>query len=102
MKVPGITASRGPPKKVSPIVYENVKISTPLGRMGYIEARDLNKDTLIWDLKVYEIEYIPELERDVQDRFIISLKLENNLLEVINEGKEKFLVNLDTKEIKKA
>ena len=101
MKEPEITASRGPPKKVKDLVYKGVKYSAPWGKMGYIEARDVNTDEILWDLKVYEVNYLPTLERDVQERYIISLEVKNEGLEIINEGNEKYLVDLKTKNVKK-
>ncbi|TXT59599.1 MAG: hypothetical protein BAJALOKI2v1_190023 [Promethearchaeota archaeon] len=101
MKNPPITPSRGPPKKVPPLIDNNIKYSAPWGRMGYIEARERNSDKLLWDLKVYDIDYVPGLEKDVQEKYIISLKIEGGYLEVINEADQKFLVNLETKEVKK-
>jgi hypothetical protein len=101
MKDPEITASRDPPKKVEDIVHKGIKYFAPWGKMGYIEARDVNTNELLWDLKVYDVEYLPALERDVQEVYIISLEIKNEALEIINERNKKYFVDLETKKIKK-
>ncbi|TFG00178.1 MAG: hypothetical protein EU542_08320, partial [Promethearchaeota archaeon] len=97
MKDPRITPSRGPPKKVEDIVHEGVRYSAPLGKMGFIEARDVNTNEFLWDLKVYEVEYLPTLERDIQEVYIVSFELKSEGLEIINERNEKYFVDLKTK-----
>ena len=101
MKDLEITASRGPPKKVEDIVHKGIKYSAPWGKMGYIEARDVNTNEFLWDLKVYEVEYLPHLEKDVQETYIISLEIKSEGLEITNERNEKYFVDLETKRIKK-
>jgi len=101
MKEPEISASRGPPKKCKPLVHKGIEYNAPWGKMGYIEARDKKSKKFLWALKVYNVENIQDLERDVQERYIISLELKKGHLEVVNEGNERFSINLKTKEITK-
>lgn len=101
MKDIGISASRGPPKKCEPLVHKGIRYEAPWGRMGYIEAYDNKSEVLLWDLKVYSVDYVPELEQDVQARFITSLQIKHGRLHVVAEGNERYVVHLDTKEIRK-
>ncbi|TFF90385.1 MAG: hypothetical protein EU548_03265 [Promethearchaeota archaeon] len=101
MDDPNISPSRGPPQKANPLIHKNIKYSAPWSKIGYIEARDVKTDKKLWELKVYEIEYNPNLERDAQEKYITSLTLNSGMLEVKTEFNEKYLINLKTKEIKK-
>lgn len=92
--------SRPPPKKVEPLIHENVKFLAPWDKMGYIEARDKNTNDLLWDLKVYEVEIDPNIEHDVQEIYIASIKLKSGALEVRTEFNTKYMVNLETKEVR--
>src|SRR6185503_19141688 len=68
-------AKRSAPPEVSPVVYQGIKYSAPpwgvfAGRKqngGYVEARDPATDKLLWELKIYQTQYNPVLEGDVQD-----------------------------------
>lgn len=68
---------------------------------GYISAIDITSGKEIWILKVYDIQYISKLEKDVQDIFIISMKkLEaQNIIEIIDEKKRRHLVNILTPQV---
>jgi hypothetical protein len=101
MKPPTISPSRGPPKKVQPLIHNDVKFIAPLNRLGYIEARDVKTDELLWDVKLYDIEHDPHLERDVQEIYITSIQLESGGLKVSDEFNTKYFVNLKTKEVEK-
>ena len=101
MKPPTISPSRGPPKKTQPLIHNNVMYIAPLNKLGYIEARDPKTDEILWDLKIYDIEYDPHLERDVQEIYITSIQLASGGLEVSDEFNTKYFVNLKTKEVEK-
>jgi len=100
-------AKREPPKEVEPVTYKGVKYVVPhwgwkRGRMqngGYIEAWHIKKDKLLWELQVYVVEYNPDIESDVQDIFITSLKIEDGKLIIENEAGDRFEIDLDTREV---
>ena len=101
-------AKRLPPKEVPPLIYQGIKYSLPhwgafSGRKQngqYIEARSAEcPDKLLWDLRVYKVNYDPKLEYDVQDIFITSLKLVDGNLEVVNEAGDRFLVDLSKRKL---
>lgn len=95
------------PKEGAPVILGATKYLVPhwgalTGRKqngGYIEARDVKTNDRLWELRVYEIKYDPHLESDVQDIFIVSLKIEGKKLIVVNEKRDKFTVDLDTREV---
>jgi hypothetical protein len=95
-------AKRGEPKDVLPVTFNGIKYSAPqwgvqlkkpLGP-GYIQANDLKTGKLLWQLKVYEIKINEDIEQDVQDVFITSLKIVHGKLHVWNEAKDHFVVDL--------
>jgi hypothetical protein len=100
-------AKRAVPAEVPPMLYQGVKYVVPhWGHLsgkkqngGYIEARDPSTDKLLWELMIYQVKYNPKLEGDVQDVFITSLKLINGNLEIVNEAKDKFLVDPSKREV---
>jgi hypothetical protein len=95
-------AKRGEPKEAQPVSLNGVKYSAPqcwlqvkesLGP-GYIQANDLKTGKLLWQLRVYEIRINENIERDVQDVFITSLKIVDGKLHVWNEAHDHFVVDL--------
>lgn len=68
---------------------------------GFIVAIDEKSGAEKWVLKVYDVTYDPDLESDVQDVFITTLELETeNLLHVVNELDEHYLVNIETQTVR--
>ncbi len=100
-------AARIEPKAVEPVIHKGIKYIAPhWGKMknrdqngGYIEAWDIERNELLWVLKVYTIYYNRGLEGDVQEVFITFLKIEGEKLIVINERSDKFIIDINTKEI---
>ena len=93
------------PDTVEPIAGNNVVYSAPAfvpgenQNGGYVEAREKEGGKLIWRLRVYRTEYNPQLERDVQDIFMVSIRLENEAIVVVDEKGRVFKVNLNTRDI---
>ncbi|WP_339886895.1 hypothetical protein [uncultured Flavobacterium sp.] len=87
---------RSVPKKVLPIVIENVKYSST---MNEIIATDTLTKALLWKKEIYKITYDEKLERDIQDVFIDSISSKDNLLIIRNEDNDVYSLNLETKEI---
>src|SRR4051812_5211269 len=100
-------AKRLPPKEVSPVIYQGVSYSAPLwgwpkGKKEngeYVEARDAKTDKLLWELRIYKVQYDSKLEGDVQDVFITSLKLVDGNLEILNEAGDTFVVDLSKRQV---
>lgn len=68
---------------------------------GYIAAFDKTSGEELWTLKIYDIVYDPELESDVQDLFIKSMKKSwfGNTLKIIDERGRQYVVNPDDRTV---
>ena len=107
-----IKADRLPPKEVDAVVVDGVSYSViHWGKNrglsqngGHIVATDLDSNKELWVLQVYTTEYDPEMEEDVQDVFIKSLAKVwfRNRLKVVNERGEKYIVDLETRQVTRA
>lgn len=83
-------AKRLAPKVVKPVYHNGIEYSAPpfVGRNqngGYVEAKNRKTGQRIWLKRVYKIDYEKNLEKDVQDVFIKSLKVEGDTLIVTDE-----------------
>lgn len=101
-------AKRLAPKEVNPVISNGIKYIVPHFKIingkvkhGYIEAWDINLNKKIWEIQIYKINYDNNLEKDVQDVFIISLKIQKNKLIILNEINDKYELNIETKKINK-
>ncbi len=99
-------AKRGVPAEVVPVKVGNIEYSAPhknrtlQKQMGFIEARDLKSEQLIWRRQIYAVKYDPDLEGDVQDVFIKSITVAGNNLIIINERNSKYQLDLKSLEVK--
>ena len=104
-----VEARRIPPKKVEPVMYDNIRYTAPVFSQssnhkqlsGYIEAWDTRTNKKLWEVKVYDIKYDPGLDKDVQEIYITALKVEFGNLLVTNETGDEYEVELATKKITK-
>ena len=93
-------AKRPAPKDVPPVIAGGIKYTAPpRDGGGYVEARDVGSGKLLWELRVYEIKVDQNLERDVQNIFITSLKIADGKLQVANEKGDKFVVDLSKRKV---
>jgi hypothetical protein len=93
-----IHAKRIAPKKVESISYKNIEYSVNHSDIGSILIIDKNSNTTR-NIKIYNIEYDKDLEKDVQDIFIKNLKISNNYLLITNESNKVFRMDLSTYQI---
>ena len=99
-------AKRTPPPKAAPLVVDGIRYQAsheryaandrPAGLRAYVEAWDVKADKLLWKAKVYEIVYDRNLETDVQDVYIESLKLDGKVLVATTERKKDYRVDMKT------
>jgi hypothetical protein len=101
LRCSGAYAKRLAPKDVAPVTFEGVRYSAPEWGVrgetqigGYLLATDAKTGKPLWGLWVYEIKYNADLEEDVQDIFITSLKILDGRLHVANEAGDQFVVDL--------
>lgn len=101
------SAERLSPTNVPPVTVGGVRYSVPhfgvfIGKAqngGYVEATDEKTGTRLWLAHVYEIKYDPDLEGDVQDVFITTLRVADGKLTIENEAGDKFAIDLRTGKI---
>ena len=87
------------PPEVQPVSDGPVEYRAPHRQMGFIEAWDVEADQLLWLRQIYVVKHRLDLERDVQDVFIVSLELENGYLLLTNERSSTYKLNLDSLEV---
>jgi hypothetical protein len=100
-------AKRAPPEDVPPVIDRGIKYSADYRRIAgganqndqYIDATDLQTGKMLWELRLYEVKYDPNLEEDAQDLFLSSMKLMNGNLEVLNEAGDRFVIDLSRRQI---
>ena len=105
-----IQAARMMPESVKAIEHNGVKYMAPHPgvcqgiehptetKMGHIQAWDIETGEMLWGKEVYKVKYDPLMERDAQDVFIVSLKIEGDKLIVTNELNREFIIDLIAKD----
>lgn len=91
-------AKRSVPKEVTPVVSGAIEYRAPRDQMGCVEA--WQGDDLVWRRQIYVVKYYIPLERDIQDSFITTIELKNNILIVKNERESEYHLDLTSMEVK--
>jgi hypothetical protein len=99
-----VQARRRAPKEVAPVAAAGIKYKVPhFGAFhgqtqngGYVQAWDLKSKKLLWDRMVYRVVYQPNRETDVQDVFIVQLRINHGRLFVKTERGHKFEMDLSS------
>lgn len=99
-----VHAKRTAPRDVRPVTAKGVEYSAPhfascrerLTSCYTIRATQITDRRVLWQCDVYFVDYDPFLEQDVQDVFISKLEVENDLLLVENERRERFTLSVQT------
>jgi hypothetical protein len=109
---PGMLApKRVAPPKVKPVTIGRVRFEAlhwgrdrGLGQNGgYLAAFDARTGAELWLLQVYKIDYREDLEEDVQDIFIESLKAgSRGTLKIIDERERRYVVDPATRTVRAA
>jgi len=73
-----VSASRASPKRAETIVIGPVRYEAVWGSLGRFRATDAKTGRELWALDLYKISYVPGLETDVQDVFIVQLERESD------------------------
>src|SRR5690349_17243578 len=94
-------AKRVAPPEVAPVTIGEVEYRAPSGHMGYVDAHAVKGGRLLWSRQIYVVVVDPEMEKDVQDVFINTIKADgNNALILTNERGGEFRLDLSTLEVK--
>lgn len=99
---PAAAAKRSPPEGLPPVTFAGIRYAVPhfraeaagmLHNGGYLEdVRELDGKRL-WLLEVYRYTTLSDLERDLQEVFIVSLKLEGSSLILRDENGAEYRLN---------
>ncbi len=95
-----LLSKRLEPTKVNSVLHNGKEYSINHSKIGTILVRDKDskKEKIV---TVYTIDYDPNLEKDIQDVFIKSIKIYNQSLLIQNERGVLYEMNLETYEVKK-
>jgi hypothetical protein len=98
-----LSAKRLPPELVEPVSTGTLRIEAPLnnGREACIYAYDRADGHLLWSVVVFTQKIDPNLEEDVQWRFITGLKIVGDVIEVTAEGGARYRVFITTRKVEK-
>jgi len=96
-----VFAERSEPAKVQPVTHQGIEYRAPHEKMGVVEAWDNATGKMLWDTKVYTVNYDPKMEKDVQDIFITKLEIKDDQLIVTNESQNRYSIDVKTQEVKK-
>jgi len=97
------------PAEVPPVIDHGVKYiaphftaqtqTAPHQNGGVVQAWDIKTNKMLWEVTVYKTDYDPKLERDVQDVFITSMKMDRDKLLVVNQKGESFHIDPKTRTV---
>jgi hypothetical protein len=101
-----ITMSRIGQPETPPIVFENRRYEQVMNgesqglpqRTGYLAVFNAASNERITEIKVYDVNFNPDLEADVQDVFFTSMELDHagRRILIYNERGKGFAVDLDS------
>ena len=97
-----VSAKRLPPPDVAPVTAGGIVYSAPQLQSsseqpgGFIEARTQSNQLVLWRKKIYDTVYNKDLERDVQDVYITTLRLNGKTLMIQDEKSRTFCLNTDS------
>ena len=102
-------AKRVGPPEIEPVNVGDLRIEAihwgrdrGLGQNGgYVAAFDAKSGVELWTLKVYDVQYDPQMEADVQDIFIRSMKktLFGRKLKITDERRRNYVVDVDKRAV---
>ncbi len=93
-----LLSKRIAPKIINSVLHNGKEYSINHSKIGTILIRDINSNTEKL-VTVYTIDYDLNLEKDVQDIFIKSIKIYNKYLLIQNENNLVYKMDLETNEI---
>ena len=99
---PGVGfAKRDRPQAVESVLTSTLRIVAPLddGKVARIHVFERSEGRLLWSLVVFENKIDPGLEEDAQWRFIRSMKIVGDALEIVAEGGRRYRVILATRKV---
>ena len=93
-------AKRAAPVPVAPLVIGTTTFRAEASPLGLVAAVNTKNGGTLWTKQIFVTRYDPDLERDVQDRFITGLRpADGGLIVTVEDGAE-YHLNLATLEVK--
>ena len=106
-----LASKRPAPPKVSPVKSEGIRyeqaddhdIDSSEQHSGYLAAFKGASKKPLWLVKVYDLDFDPRLERDVQEVYFSKLEISPERREIIveNERGERFAVRIDDQTVRR-
>ncbi len=107
-----IYASRGAPRDVPPLELDGIRyqqledgldVNLP-ERCGYLQAIDMQSGNSLWIVEVYSTAQGRDSESHVIDCYFLRMKFRLGTRDILieNEMRNKYLVNIDTQQVRKA
>ncbi|MAD46031.1 MAG: hypothetical protein CMI02_13390 [Oceanospirillaceae bacterium] len=104
-------AKRQVPDSVTPVIYDGIKYEVVPWSFengtkqngGFVRAVEVSTGKVIWAKQIYKTKYDRNPEKDMQDVFIVDLKIspEDGVLVIVNEAGIVYRVGLSDGNIKK-
>ena len=94
-----VFAKRLAPPTVEPVVIGGMRftVENQPKSMGIIQASNAKTHQALWTVRLYEVSYVPGLEKDVQDVFIKSMRSEKGKLRAVDEKGREYEVDPATR-----
>lgn len=104
-------AKRVAPAPVRPVTVAGIRYEAALATRarglpqegGYVAAIDIRTGSELWLQRIYETQYEPRLEEDVQDIFILRMKAGagGRTLEIVDELDRRYSLDLATRQVRR-
>lgn len=94
-------AKRAPAPEVPFVFNHGVKYFADYSNGGVIKAYSAKTKQLLWTVKIFNISYDPQLERDIQDVYITEMKVKRGYLLIKDEKHREYSLNLKTHQVKR-
>lgn len=88
-------AKRGPPPEIEPIVLQGVRYVVPNddGRRAIVKAVGISSGKTLWEVEVFRVAILPDLEEDVQWVFLAKMTAADGKLHLVAEDGRRFLLD---------
>jgi hypothetical protein len=93
-------AKRLPAPQVPIIHCHGINYEATFSNGGMVKAYSAKTKNLLWEKQIYKIKYQPDLEKDIQDIYIKTMKIKNKNLIIKDEKGRSYLLNLKTRNVK--
>lgn len=86
---------------VKSVEHNGIRYSSPGDEMGYIIATDIKTNKTIWTKQIYKVLFNNESSNDFTRSIVNRLSLKDDELQIYNENKEIFHLDINSRIVKK-